>query len=116
MAKKTRQAHIPKQAVTRRKPRRPATPAVAREPAPVFADEPALNIAPAMGVQAPVDTRPRTRLEALRQSRETVTPMRVVPGQLPTFERAYLVSELRRIGVISTALLGLIIVLTILLR
>jgi hypothetical protein len=115
MAKKPRQAHIPKQAVTRRKPRRPATPAVAREPAPVFADEPLLDIAPAMG-QAPVDTRPRTRLEALRQSRETVTTMRVVPGQLPTFERAYLVSELRRIGVISTALLGLIIVLTILLR
>ena len=118
MAKKSRQAHVPKQIVARRKARRTATgQPVAVEPAPVFADEPLVNVGAAMGSQPPVDTRPRSsRLEALRQSRDQVAPMRTVPGQLPTFERAYLISELRRIGIISTALLGVIIVLTILLR
>jgi len=39
-----------------------------------------------------------------------------VAGQLPTFERAYLIEELRRISITAGSLLALIIVLTILLR
>ena len=117
MPKKPRQAHVPKQVAARRKARRTATSQpVSVEPAPIFADEPVISVGSSMGGQSPVDTRPRTRLEVLRQSRDTVAPLRTVPGQLPTFERAFLVSELRRIGLISTALLGVIIVLTILLR
>jgi hypothetical protein len=83
--------------------------------APVFADPPAVDISPAMGVQTPVDTRPYRRLAAVRQNQEAV-PIRSLPGQLPTFERAYLIDELRRIGIISTGLLSLIIALTIVLR
>jgi hypothetical protein len=55
------------------------------------------------------------RLELVTRDREQ-TVVRVIPGQLPTFERSYLISELRRIGMISGSLLALIIVLTVLLR
>jgi hypothetical protein len=54
-------------------------------------------------------------MEQLTRTRDQVLT-RVVPGQLPTFERAYLMSELRRTFFISAALLALIIVLTIVLR
>ena len=37
-------------------------------------------------------------------------------GQLPTFERTYLVDELRRIAMTSGALLAVIVVLKILIR
>jgi hypothetical protein len=63
----------------------------------------------------PVDTRPRRRLEQVQRSQDTL-PLRMLPGQLPTFEHAYLVRELRTIGLISTTLLGVIILLTFLLR
>jgi hypothetical protein len=39
-----------------------------------------------------------------------------VPGQLPVFERAYLVGELRRIALTAGSLLAIIIVLAIVLR
>jgi hypothetical protein len=60
--------------------------------------------------------RPQRRLDIVRGAQEPVAPARVAPGQLPTFERAYLMRELRQIGVISTSLLGLIIALTLILR
>ena len=57
------------------------------------------------------------RLQLLTQRRsEAQAAVRVVPGQLPTFERAFLVSELRRIVVTAGALLALIVVLAIVLR
>jgi hypothetical protein len=70
-----------------------------------------------------VETRPQwtpapragRRLEQVTRTRDQLTT-RIVPGQLPTFERSYLVSELRRIAIISTSLLALIIVLTFVLR
>lgn len=57
------------------------------------------------------------RLEQLRRSSvgEHAGP-RVIAGQLPTFERSYLVSELRRIAITSGLLLTLIIVLAFVLR
>jgi hypothetical protein len=64
---------------------------------------------------AVVEARPRRRLELLQQSREP-SSLRTIPGQLPTFEHAYLMRELRTIGTISAGLLGVIIVLTIILR
>ena len=42
--------------------------------------------------------------------------MRTVPGQLPVFERPFLLAELRRIFFMAGALLALIIVLTVILR
>ena len=56
------------------------------------------------------------RTGALRAPEERAIAARAIPGQLPTFERSYLMRELRQIGTISTALLALIIVLTIILR
>jgi hypothetical protein len=41
---------------------------------------------------------------------------RMIPGQLPTFERAYLIRELTQIAVISGSLLTLLIVLWIVMR
>jgi len=59
--------------------------------------------------------RQHRRLEQLRGV-DTAGGVRVIPGQLPTFERRYLVRELRQISVISGSLLAVIIALTIILR
>ena len=86
------------------------------EAEPSFADPPLYSGASVNS--GPVDTRPDTgpyrRLQVARAARDGV--VRANPGQLPTFERAFIVRELRQIAMTSTALLGLIIVLTILLR
>ena len=58
----------------------------------------------------------RRRLEAVRGPAEVTTAYRAVPGQLPTFDRVYLMRELKQIALISTSLLALIIVLAIVLR
>ena len=127
--KKPRQAHVPAQQRSKRKPQRPFMTAAARAAEPVedeafepnFADQPVLmrGGAAALGnTTGPVDTRPRPagrRLEMLRGNRETMT-MRVTPGQLPTYERSFLQEELRRIAMISGGLLAVILVLTVLLR
>ena len=111
MPKKPRQAHIPQQ-VRRRRARRGS--AVILPEAPQFAEEPAAMVAP--GVQGePVPARARRRLEALTRTTDA-TAVRTAPGQLPTFDRAYLVDELRRITITAGALLALIIVLTVILR
>jgi hypothetical protein len=82
----------------------------------MFAEEPvAAGVMPAIGAQSPVEMRPGRRLESLQRAREPM-PSRTVPGQLPTFEHAYLMHELRTIGAISTSLLGFLILLTIVLR
>ncbi len=111
MPKRPRQSHIPSQ-IRRRKPRREGT--VQNLPEPVFADEPAVAM-PGVGGSGPVDTRPRRRLQSLAQASEGGTLFRAA-GQLPTFERSYLVRELRQIGITSFSLLGLIIVLALIIR
>jgi hypothetical protein len=118
--KKSRQAHVPSQ-IRKRKARRagqvPAYPDSLDEVEPVFADPPNfMNGVAGMGdASGPVETRPARRLELLRSSREQAS-VRVVPGQLPTFERAYLVGELRRIALTAGSLLAVIIVLALVLR
>jgi hypothetical protein len=133
--KKPRQAHIPR--TRKRKARRPGQPtgiagsgAVVDgdyeddEDAPSFADEP-VSLSGLAGVDAsgPVETRPwrarrTSRLDALRRGHEpgTAGGIRTVPGQLPVFERAYLIRELRQIMITAGGLLAIIIVLTLLLR
>ena len=54
-------------------------------------------------------------MAAATRAREGFTP-RASTGQLPTFERAYLVRELTQIAVISSALLLLLIVLWVVMR
>jgi hypothetical protein len=89
---------------------------------PNFADPPLIQGGVSTGIgSGPVDTRPQIRagrrLEMLRGNvnRETATS-RVLPGQLPTYERGYLMEELRRIMLISGALLAVVLILTVVLR
>jgi hypothetical protein len=88
---------------------------------PNFADEPLIAGGVSTGFgSGPVDTRPQPRggrrLEMLRGSANRELAVRVAPGQLPTYERGYLMEELRRISLISGALLAVVLVLTVLLR
>jgi hypothetical protein len=134
MPKRPRQAHIPQQA-KRRKARRPAGESTATvadqtkgqngsltvDDEAVFADPPVMP-EPALIGTGPVATAPRSgrRLSTLRGTapaeQATTGPARAVPGQLPTFERAYLMRELRQIAAVSSFLLALIVALTIILR
>ena len=96
---------------------------------PIFADDVAVPSATAhFGVTGPVETRPewigRTapprqpgrRSAQLRQRGTSEGAARIMAGQLPTFERAYIADELRRIAIISGVLFALIIVLAIVMR
>ncbi|HEY7270207.1 MAG TPA: hypothetical protein VH951_10300 [Dehalococcoidia bacterium] len=123
MPKKRRQAHIPQTVTRKRRPsRRPefeGTPAEQPEfdtTEPSFADAPVANI-PGYATGVVATRAGGRRLEQLRRSSagEHAAP-RVVTGQLPTFERAYLVNELRRIFITSGILLALIVVLAFVLR
>jgi hypothetical protein len=60
--------------------------------------------------------RAQRRLDAVRGTQEPAVAVRVIPGQLPTFDRTYLMRELRLTSSISAALLGLIIALAFILR
>lgn len=127
--KRPRQAHIPAQQRSSRKPKRPFMTASGRaaEAAeelfePNFADEPLVPGGVSTGFgSGPIDTRPQPRtgggrrLQMLRGSGEHAG-IRVTPGQLPTYERGYLMEELRRIALISGGLLAVVLVLTVLLR
>ena len=121
MPKKPRQAHVPQQA-RKRKARRPAATTAQPSPLPVeepvFADTPAVAAAAgALGdARGPVETRLHRRLDRLTETREQRTAARIVPGQLPAFERAYIVSELRQIGITSSVLLAVVIALALILR
>jgi hypothetical protein len=125
--KRPRQAHVPAQQRSTRKPKRPFMTASSRaaEAAeelfePNFADEPLVaGVSTGIG-SGPIDTRPQPRvggrrLQMVRGTGEQ-TGLRITPGQLPTYERSFLQEELRRITLISGGLLALILVLTILLR
>jgi hypothetical protein len=119
--KRPRQSHIPAQIRKRKPARRPF--ANGTDVAPL--DAPAVEPSPAGEAwQAePPEPRPHRiavvragrRQEQLARSQDQLTT-RIVPGQLPTFERAYLMDELRRIFIISAVLLALIIVLAVVLR
>jgi hypothetical protein len=88
---------------------------------PNFADEPLIAGGVSTGIgSGPVDTRPQPRtggrrLQMLRGNPDAGA-VRITPGQLPTYERSFLQEELRRITMISGALLAVILVLTVLLR
>lgn len=126
--KRPRQAHIPAQQRSSRKPKRPFMTASGRAAEaseelfePNFADEPAFVGGALPNQSGPIDTRPQPRtgggrrLQMLRGNPEHAG-IRVIPGQLPTYERGYLMEELRRIALISGGLLALVLVLTVLLR
>jgi hypothetical protein len=128
----------------RRPPRRPDfTPGPQQPPArpeeredldgqPIFADDVAVPSAMGhYGMTGPVETRPewigRTaaqqaqrqpgrRTAQLRQRGTSEGAARIAGGQLPTFERAFIVDELRRIAIISGALFALIVILAIVMR
>jgi hypothetical protein len=97
------------------------------EAPPTFADE-AVAAVPAYGATGPVETRPHwigrddrvqgRRLAQLRRSSGEArgTGRAVATGQLPTFSRAFVHDEIRRILVTSGALVAVLIVLTIALR
>ena len=84
------------------------------------------------GVTGPVETRPHwigstaeqpqpsrqpgRRTAQLRQRGTSEGAARIMAGQLPTFERAYIVDELRRIAIISGVLFALVIVLALVMR
>jgi len=135
MPKKRRQAHIPQQVRKRKPARRLAVPPVPEERAgldgsPAFAgDVRAPAVSAHAGIDGPAETRsnwpgqaiatetPRhRRLEELRQRQQSAPIRAAASGQLPTFERAYLMSELRRISITAGTLLALIVVLAIVLR
>ena len=129
---------------TRRAPRRPdfAAGPESRQPEaertdldgnPIFADDVALPSATAhWGTTGPVETRPHwigstaqeqqtrrqpgRRTAQLRQRGTSEGAARIMAGQLPTFERSYIIGELWRIGLISGALFALIVVLAIVMR
>ena len=137
MTKRKRTSHIPQGAPRKRRPARrsfdsSSTERTDLEGNPIFADE-VMNPAAAafQGFQGPVETRPHhiatgpaarprgRRVEQLRRSGGSSSEFaaaHISSAPLPVYERGYLVSELRRIGIISTGLLGAIIVLSFLLR
>ncbi|HXH23338.1 MAG TPA: hypothetical protein VNN10_15060 [Dehalococcoidia bacterium] len=115
MPKKPRQAHIPRAKVARkRKANRRDAVSVAAD---AFIDVSGPVQVPAYG-REPVGPIPLAASGARAghpPATARMSPARAA-GQLPTFERAYLVEELRRIGVISASLLGVIVLLAIFLR
>ncbi len=112
MPKKSRQAHVPSQS-RKRKARRTASSAFQDVSGPAVTEDSAPDGEP--GSTNQVQRRPRRRLDMVTQTREG-SGTRITPGQLPIFERGYLVRELKQIGLISTALFALIILLALVLR
>jgi hypothetical protein len=109
MPKKPRQAHIPQQ-TKKRKIRR--TPLATMSDA-YLAPEP--DSVGGFGQRSPVGPVAVAPEPAIRRA-ETRTAVVRSTGQLPTFERAYLVNELRQIGITAGGLLAFIVVLAVLLR
>jgi hypothetical protein len=114
MPKRSRTSHIPSQ-VQRRKPRRTTDYSGALPSANPVSDEAAPLAGSTGSTATAVAPRVGRRLEAATRSRDSYSG-RVIPGQLPTFERAYLIRELTQIAVISGSLLALLIVLWVVMR
>jgi len=137
MTKKKRTSHIPQGAPRKRRPVRRAfdsssTERTDLEGNPIFADE-IVNASATVydGIAGPVETRPHyiatsqparargRRVEQLRRSGGSSTEFaaaHISSAPLPVYERSFMLSELRRIGIISFGLLGVIIALTFILR
>jgi len=137
MTKKKRTSHIPQGAPRKRRPVRRAfdsstTERTDLEGNPIFADE-IVNASATVydGIAGSVETRPHyiatsqparargRRVEQLRRSGGSSTEFaaaHISSAPLPVYERSFMLSELRRIGIISFGLLGVIIALTFLLR
>jgi hypothetical protein len=142
MTKRKRTSHIPQGAPRKRRPVRRAfdsTPTAAEsvertdlDGNPIFADE-IVNPAAAayQGFQGPLETRPHhiattqparargRRVEQLRRSGGSSAEFaaaHVSSAPLPVYERSFLMGEVRSIAIISTALLGVIVALTLILR
>jgi hypothetical protein len=114
--KKPRQAHVQRQITRKRKSTRRAEPLAVPENLGIEA-----AAIPGVTFRNPVaPIPPPVAPAAARAVRSAPAPVRAgtarAAGQLPTFERAYLVDELKRIAVISTSLLAVIVVLTLVLR
>lgn len=109
MPKRPRQSHIPSQ-IRRRKPRRSAD-FSSSLPNPDTAD-----IAGEVAAPAAASPSGGRRLAAVTRQREGAVGRTHLAGQLPTFERAYLVRELTQIGLVSGALLVFLLVVWVLMR
>jgi hypothetical protein len=116
MPKRARQAHIPKQVTRKRKTAR-------RDGGVTTGADPYLDISRPIQVADGISRDPAGPIPMPArpaQSRPAAAPVRPgtlrAAGQLPTFERAYLVDELRRIALTAGSLLALIIVLALTLR
>ena len=107
MPKRPRQAHIPQQSKKRKVRRNPLFTAAD----PYLAPEE--NVVPFRDRQPVAEPLPAETTSRRAEGRLVVVR---TAGQLPTFERAYLVNELRQIAFTAAGLLAFIIVLTIVLR
>jgi len=107
MPKRPRQAHIPQQTKKRKLRRTPLTTAADSYLAPE--DNGATFVQPPPPAHGPAEP-------ALSRRAEARTTVLRSAGQLPTFERSYLVNELRQIGLTAAGLLAFIVVLTVILR
>ena len=124
MPKRSRTSHIPSQ-IRRRKPRRPNDFTSALAGSQAFHDlaEAEAAVVPQSPERAAAATaapspgpRMGRRLEAATRAREGYSPRTAAAGQLPTFQRAYLIRELTQIAVISGGLLLFLIVLWLVMR
>lgn len=114
MPKRSRTSHIPSQ-IRRRKNRRPNDFTSALAESQTFQDLAEAEAAVVPASPATAGPRMGRRLQAATRVRESYGS-RAATGQLPTFERAYLVRELTQIAVISGALLALLLVLWVVMR
>jgi hypothetical protein len=116
MPKRARQAHIPKKAPSRRRK--------ARRPAVVTGSDAYLDVSgpisaapfgsePVAPIPLPTRDGPRPRTQQAQALRSSAAR---ASGQLPVFERSYLVEELRRIATTAGSLLALIVILALVLR
>jgi hypothetical protein len=135
MTKRKRTSHIPQGAPRKRRPVRRAfdSSTTAVEPTgrptgveenPVFVDDngeiftETVAVETATRTSQPARTRGR-RVEQLRRSGGSSTEFaaaHISSAPLPVYERSFMLSELRRIGIISFGLLAVIIALTFILR
>jgi hypothetical protein len=77
-------------------------------------DETLLEIPGTQAPAGPIVHEPERVVARQPRTVRTASPTRVVA--LPTYDRAYLIDELRSIGLLTGTLLALIVVLTIILR
>jgi hypothetical protein len=119
MPKRARQAHIPKQVTRKRKTARRNGGVVTGADAYLDVSGP-IQVASGMSRDPvgpiPMPSTPPASRPAPRMAAPPRPGTLRAAGQLPTFERSYLVDEMKRIAITAGGLLALIIVLTFVLR